>query len=483
MAEPTPPPRASGGGRRAGASSQRSWSPLVLAIVGVPALILVALGSLNPSEELAVGPRAPQSVPLVSIDLVCPTPLGPSPSISVTQADATQAGTGTGEPDGVVVGFGPDQAPLRLPIGAVVAAPTAVGPTVVAAVGTSAPGLTAMLTQDQPRAATVCEVPQADLWFTGLGAGPTHGSVIELINPDKANGVADITIFSEEGILDVPALRGIAVLGNSSTRLPLAEILPRRGQLGARVTVSRGRLGVSVTDRNDELGKGDVSTEWVPAQSAPSTSNLLLGLPDAGQHQLVITNPGADEALVSVQVLTPTAPFVPTGVAELQVPPESVGVLSVSDAVSDALGAEGPDGLGLIVAASTPVATSLRSLVTGDLSFTGPAETLERGWQLVPAVRARDRTGLVLWGGSEPATGTVRVLDSSGATMIERQVSLAALAADKVKLPAEAALVELVSGEGLAAAISVSGERGTVVVAIRRLLTSSLIPDVRPALR
>ena len=357
-------------------------------------------------------------------------------------------------------------------------------PTVVEGAGASAPGLSAMVAQEQSRAASVCAVPEPDLWFTGLGAGPTHGSVIELINPDEANGVADITIFSEEGILDVPALRGIAVLGNSSTRLSLAEILPRRGQLGARVTVSRGRLGVAVIDRNDELGEGDVSTEWVPAQSGPSTSNLLLGLPDRGQHQLVITNPGADEAVVSVQVITPTAPFVPTGVAQLQVPPESVGVLSVSDVVSDAIGAEGPDGLGLVVEASTPVVTALRSLVAGDLSFTGPAETIKQGWQLVPAVRAQDRAGLVLWGGPEPATGTVRVLDGSGATLIEREVSLAALAADKLKLPPEAAIVEVVStGGGLAAAISVSGEGGSVVVALRRVLTSSLIPDVRPALR
>ena len=481
LATPQPP---SGGVRRAGASTQRSRSPLVLAILGVPVLIISALGTLNPSEEPAAGPRAPQSAPLSSIDLVCPSPLGPSPSISVTRAEATQTGAETGEQGRVVVGAGPDQTPLSVPVGAVVSAPTAVGPTVVVGAGASAPGLSAMVAQEQPRAASVCAVPEPDLWFTGLGAGPTHGSVIELINPDEANGVADITIFSEEGILDVPALRGIAVLGNSSTRLSLAEILPRRGQLGARVTVSRGRLGVAVIDRNDELGEGDVSTEWVPAQSGPSTSNLLLGLPDVGQHQLVITNPGADEALVSVQVITPTAPFVPTGVAQLQVPPESVGVLSVSDVVSDAIGAEGPDGLGLVVEASTPVVTALRSLVAGDLSFTGPAETIEQGWQLVPAVRARDRAGLVLWGGPEPATGTVRVLDGSGATLIEREVSLAALAADKLKLPPEAAIVEVVStGGGLAAAISVSGERGSVVVALRRVLTSSLIPDVRPALR
>lgn len=487
MAEPTPQP-STGGGRRAGASTQRSWSPLVLALVGVPGLIAVALGTLNPASEPAAGPRTPQSAPLVSIDLVCPSPLGPTSSISLTQADTAQEysaqdGGGAGEPGQVVVRNGSDEVPWLVPIGTVASAAVGDGSGVVSGSGTSAPGLVASVTQDRPRAGTVCAPPEADLWFSGLGAGPTHGSVIELINPDEANGVADITIFSEEGILDVPALRGIAVPGDSSTRLSLAEIIPRRGQLGARVSVSRGRLGVSVSDLNDELGAGDVSTEWLPAQSVPATSNLLLGLPDGGQHQLVITNPGADEASVSVQVLTPSAPFIPTGVAQLQVPPESVGVLSVSDVVSEAVGAEGPDGLGLLVEASTPVATSLRSLVSGDLSFTGPAETVEQGWQLVPSVRVKDRAGLVLWGGPEPTTGTVRVLDSTGATLIEREVTLAALAADKVKLPPEAAIVELVSGDGIAAAISVSGKRGSVVVALRQVLTSSLIPDVRPSLR
>lgn len=479
-----PKPRASGG-RRAGAGTQRTWSPLVLAVVGVPVSVALVLGTLDLADLPDEQAKAPQRVPLASIDLVCPTPLGSSPSISVTQADVTPdsdapEGEGSGR---VVAGIGPDQAPMRVPIGTVVPAPRAQGPSVISGSGTSAPGLAASLTEERPRAATSCAVPESDLWFSGLGAGPTHGSVLELVNPDEANGVADITIYSEEGILDVPALRGIAVPGDSSIRLSLGEILPRRGQLAARVSVSRGRLGVSVTDRNDELGEGDVSTEWLPAQSVPSTSNLLLGLPDAGQHQLVIANPGADEAVVSVRVLTPAAPFVPTGVAQLQVPPESVGVLSLSDVISDAVGAEGPDGLGLIVEASAPVATSLRSLVAGDLSFTAPAQTLEQGWQLVPAVRSKDRALLVLWGGPEPTSGTVRLLDGSGATLVEREVTIAALAAEKVKLPPEAALVELVSGDGLAAAISLSGKRGSVVVALRQVLTSSLIPHVRPTLR
>jgi len=490
MAESQPPlqsqpnPRATGG-RRAGTGTQRTWSPLVLAVVGVPLSIALVLGTLEPAGRTDESVRTPQRVPLDRIDLVCPSPLGSAPSISVTQAEVTPAsGAPEGEGSGrVVAGVGPDQAPLRVPIGTVVGAPRAPGPSVISGSGTSAPGLAASLTENRPRAATSCAVPESDLWFSGLGAGPTHGSVIELVNPDEANGVADVTVYSEEGILDVPALRGIAVPGDSSIRLTLAEVLPRRGQLGVRVSVSRGRLGVSVTDRNDELGEGDVSTEWLPAQSTPTTGNVLLGLPDAGQHQLVITNPGADEAVVSVRVLTATAPFVPTGVAQLQVPPESVGVLSLSDVISDAVGAEGPDGLGLIVEASVPITTSLRSLVAGDLSFTGPAETLEQAWQLVPEVRSKDRALLVLWGGPESTTGTVRLLDGSGATLVEREVTIAALAADKMKLPADAALVELVSGDGLAAALSVSGKRGSVVVTLRRVPISSLIPDVRPTLR
>ncbi len=105
-----------------------------------------------------------------------------------------------------------------------------------------------------------------------------------------------------------------------------------------------------------------------------------------------MTNPGPNEAVVSLKVLTATSAFTPAGLPELQIPPESVGVFTLTDALAvaasdatkdkpkkddkldekadeKAVAQEAP--LGLLIESSQPVASSLRSVVGGDLSFSG----------------------------------------------------------------------------------------------------------------
>ena len=147
-----------------------------------------------------------------------------------------------------------------------------------------------------PLAAAPCREPIPDQWFTGVGAGAHHSSVLELVNPDAGPAVIDATLVGQDGIVDAPELRGVAVPAQGVVRINLATTIPRRDELALQVMTSRGRVVATIRDRYDQLGTGAAARDWLPGQSAPATSNLLLGLPSgAGQRSLVIANPESDE--------------------------------------------------------------------------------------------------------------------------------------------------------------------------------------------
>ncbi len=133
----------------------------------------------------------------------------------------------------------------------------------------------------------------ADQWFTAVGAGATHDSVVELVNPNAGPAIADITVRSPTGVVDVPALRGVSVPGGTSTSARPRPDRAAPGELSLEVHTSRGRLAVHVVDAYDELGTGTSGQDWLPAQPEPATTNLLLGLTGgAGERTLVAGQPG-----------------------------------------------------------------------------------------------------------------------------------------------------------------------------------------------
>lgn len=468
-------------GRRAAGRPGRRWSPVVAAVVLLPALVAVGLGTFSGPGDRALETHPPTEEPLTSVDLICPAPLADKPVLLLGHL----SDPGTAPAGEVAFGLGTVTTPLDWAAGATFeTAPTAAG--VVTARGDRAAGVAATLAERTVAAAVTCDEPSSSQWFGGLGAGPTHASELELVNPDESTAVADVTVFGEQGILDVPALRGVAVPGGSRVLLKLAELLPQRGQLAMQVTVSRGRVGVHVVDRSDELGQGDVSAEWVPSQREPQLVTVLQGLPPtSGQHKLVVTNPGPDVAQVNVRVTTTAAAFAPAGLTEVQIPPESVGVITVSDAVNTAV-ADGQDSaaiaLGLLVESTEPVAAVLRSVTDGDLSFSGSADVISQGLAPIPPSGDDDDAVMVVSGGVEPATGSLRFLDANGATVAEQPFDLASLVSASFPVPDGAALAEVTSG-GVSATLVVAGPQGTVAVPVLEPRTSTLVPDVRAVLR
>jgi len=163
---------------RAGSSGRRLDLTVVLAVLlPVTAVGLLATAGTEPVEP---EPRPPATVELTSATLGCPTGLPGAQGIRVASA-----GDAAGE-----VSIGEEQATLEAARSLQVDAPD---PAVVRAGGDLAPGLVAGRGGTTPLVATDCPRPVAEQWFTGVGAGARHSSVlgcrrVGTVNPDDGHG-------------------------------------------------------------------------------------------------------------------------------------------------------------------------------------------------------------------------------------------------------------------------------------------------------
>ena len=453
---------------------RRFGADVLLAIV-LPVVAVLALLLLDPGRDEPHG-KAPVETPLTSASVVCPNAL-PGTGLDLLGVSILGADPEAKVKGDVQVGLGSAAAPLPVRTRRVSTAAPGLGPTVVTGSGDLAPGLVAGRSQSAPLAAIDCAPPVADHWFTGVGADATHDSVIELVNPNAGQAIADITVRSPNGVLDVPALRGVSVPGNSSVQLDLGQVVPNRAELSLEVHTSRGRLAVHVVDSYDELGSGATGQDWLPAQAEPATTNVLLGLTQgAGERTLVLANPGADEVRATVTVVTPTSTFAPTGVEPVRVAPDSTAAVSLDDVLAQAA----KDGaIGLLVESDGPVTTTLRQFAGADLSLlTAPPAVAEATAVVVPAGPKH-----LLLAGAEAAGGaTVTSYSARGKQLDQQEVVLDPDAGADVALPDEAVLVTVTpQGTSVRAAVLLSGT-GTAVVPLRELVLTGLVPDVRPGL-
>ena len=451
---------------------RRFGADVLLAIV-LPVVAVLALLLLEPDRDQPQG-KPPVETPLTSASVVCPDALPGTGSdllgVTILGADPDVKVTGD-----VLVGLGSSAAPLPVRTRRVSTAPQGLGPAVVTGSGDLAPGLVAGRAQSAPLAAVDCAPPVADQWFTGVGADATHDSVIELVNPNAGPAIADITVRSPNGVIEVSALRGVSVPGNSSLQLDLGQVVPNRAELSLEVHTSRGRLAVHVVDSYDQLGSGATGQDWLPAQAEPSTTNLLLGLTrGAGERTLVLSNPGADEVRATMTVVTPTSTFAPTGVEPVRVAPDSTQAVSLDDVLAQAA----KDGaMGLLVESNGPVTTSLRQFAGADLSLLAAAPVLAGNSAVVVPAGSKH---LMLAGAGAAGGATVTSYSARGKQLDQQQVALSPDAGADLKLPDDAVLVTVTpQGTSMRAAVLLNGT-GAAVIPLRELVLTGLVPDVRP---
>ncbi|GAA4371784.1 DUF5719 family protein [Nocardioides caricicola] len=460
-------------GRRSARAKTRRVDVTVLLAVLLP---LLGLGGLALVDQDAVtDPVAPPTrTELTRATLVCPTaPADDAREVAITSAGEDVRGT-------VQVGLGDAQQPADLTSGEVTLVPDQSDAVAILGEDDAAPGLVAARFGGAEPAAVSCPDPTPVTWFTGVGAGAGHTSVLELVNPDAGTAIANVTVYGRSGVVEAERLRGVSVPGGTSVRLDLGTLVPRRDELALQVATVRGRIGAVVQDRFDGIGSAEPTADWLADQPAPATSNLLMGLaPGPGRRTLVVANGGDDEIRAEVKVVSGRSVFAPEGLPEIRVAPHSVQRISVSSVLDAAL----KDGAtGLLLDATGPVTATVRSYVRGDLSHAVPSDLVESsatallpetGGQKSVQVGGATRQGLV----------TVVARSASGEELDRTQAEISPDLGVTVKLPADTVLVTVeVERTTVSGAVMMAGDGGAAVVPLTVPATNGLIPAVRPGL-
>ncbi|WP_329522316.1 DUF5719 family protein [Spirillospora sp. NBC_01491] len=317
------------------------------------ALVLVALAALYGAASLSrPGPRAGATgqgarVPVTSALAVCPgheggrlsvqstpgTPAGTAPRGGPGRAEVTA--TGGGEPLGALVALGQGWSKDQ---------DTAKDSFAVRADGALAAGLEAEQTTHWPKgrdrglAATRCAAPGTDLWFVGPGPVAAERLELQLTNADAQPASVDVTALSGEGPLDTPDGRGTLVEPHTTRTVLLGEsaeglgdIVGTARDLALRVHATGGRVAASLRVRIG-AGKG---IDRVPVSPVPATSVIVPGVPSGeGARRLMVGVPGAEDARIRVQVITPSGSFAPHGQDILDAPAETVSAVDLENALS-----------------------------------------------------------------------------------------------------------------------------------------------------
>jgi hypothetical protein len=460
--EPTPaaPGRRTARGGRRVALDVTTVLAVLLPVLTVGGMLLVR------HHQPATERHDPVETALTSSVLVCPSAAKGAARLSLATAAQDVAGD-----VGVDEGGHEGSVPVRA--GRVSTHDAGAGAVIVRGRDDLAPGLVAARTGTDPVSVGECTEPVPDEWFTGVGAGAGHRSVLELTNPDRGPAIVDVTVYGRSGTIDVPRLRGLSVEGLGTVQVDLATTLPRRDELALHVTATRGRVGVSLLDRFDELGAGAHGQAQLLPQRAPVTSNVLLGATEGdGRQTLVLANPGADEVRATVRIVTEDSVFAPRDIEEIRLAPESVKRVSLAAVLRKTDGA-----LGVVVDSTEPVTATVRSFVGDDLSHAVavPRVTTQTA-VLVPEGPKR----LLLTGATRVGVVSVVATGADGQELDRSRTEVTPGRGQVVRLPKGAVLLTITPERAsVVGAVQVRGN-GTTVVPLRELVRSGLIPDVRP---
>jgi Family of unknown function (DUF5719) len=435
---------------------------------------LVAVGAIALVQKPPVhdNTHAPALTRLTGATVVCPTPESFAPEAWVSTASGASGDVtiGTGS-DTTTVSVSPESlTPL-----------TGTGPTVVQGSDALAPGLLGLRAGASPLTTEDCGVPSSGQWYAGVGAGPAHDSVIELVNPDSGPADADIALYGSRSFTR-PQLHGITIPAHRTVRLDLGKIAPKRQLLSAQVQVTRGRLAVHVIDSRTDLVSHKTVREWLPRQAAPGLDIELLGLPPGkGSRTLQLANPGDDVARAQVKIVTGDTTFAPAGLKTVTIRPGSTETVPLTKVLAKAL----DDGaVGVQVTADAPVVASVLTDLGTDTAVTVPDSTIHHeAATLLPVASGKGATPVTatLYVSADAAgAATVQAYGASGKQLLDQRVGQQQGHTVAVKLPKGTAFLRVTpENTDIRASVVLTGD-GASVIPLHELLTEGLVPHIQP---
>lgn len=466
MSTPAPSRRRAARARLGGAGA------LLAAVLVVAAALAVAF--TMPSGEVAAPTSHAGRVATHAVE-ACPAELADRGARPVFAAGVAPV-EGLGDSGVVRRGSSAgDGAQVDLRRGELAELPGAPGSSVLTADGSVAAGLFGFR-QDRvadagTQAVTPCSAPAPTWWFTGAGAGLDHSSRLLLTNVDQGPAVVDLTVLGPNGEVSTVGTHGLTVAPGQTKRLSLTDVAPQNDEVVVGVTAARGRVVASVADSFSPVAGGEPGLEWLDGRARPSRVVRLAGIPlHATQRTLLVANPSASEAVLTIRVAGPAGTFVPTGLEEQRVPPGAVRTIDLGRQV----GAK--DAVQVRVRSQVRVLAAVRSVVAGDTAYAPSVAPLSG-----PAVAPLSPNGgaVQVTAGALPGKVAVTAYDASGAKLATRQLDVPASATVSWSLRKGAyVVVEPLAGR-VSGAVVYRGP-GVSSVALRPLVLRYLQPAVMP---
>ncbi len=266
-----------------------------------------------------------------------------------------------------------------------------------------------------------------------------------LVNPDPVSVAVNLTFFTAAGVRSVAGARGLVVQPQSSRIVPLS-VLAGSGPAGVAVSTDSGRvlaLARPITAK---------SYGPQPAQQ-PARITSLPAVPKGSRKvTLLVTNPGAQDATVSVSGLTRTGRIQLAGAQQVSVPAQQMVRLDISKQVAQ-------EEMGLEISADRPVVASAE---IGDPTDGFQVSAAPIKSQL-NAVVPTDGSLYVMNPGAASATVQVSLSTGSGTpTMTSRIIPPGAIAVVTLQ---KGTVLHLSSGQPVAAAVGMISSKKVVVMA------------------
>jgi hypothetical protein len=324
----------------------RLVGPARLLVTALAAGGLVTLAALSPVTRAEVSGATAQSTtlePVATASLSCPGPElsgikgvedipVPARLAVATAPDSALApvqAPGTGR---VEVRSGVDVSTIETEGGVTTVDDTmATGPSEVLATGSLAPGLAA--TQEWSVAGpelrglstVACASPGADSWLLAGGGAPGRQERLILSNPGANEVTVDLQVLGRKGL--VPSPTGSTVVPAHGRVAMLVDAISGAEESPAVHVRANGGTVRAVMSDIWLAGSVPVGAETTVPTAAPSTTQVIPAYITGDSGSLRVAVPGAQQAVVSAQLLGPDGAS-PLGGA-LRVPARSTGELPV----------------------------------------------------------------------------------------------------------------------------------------------------------
>ena len=287
-------------------------------------------------------------------------------------------------------------------------------------VGHGAPVVAGSIAQSSKpvRGATAgrCAPDASATWYFAEGSTEIgYDERIVLYNPFPAEAVVRITVFTPKGPQSKTGLSEIPVHESSATAVALNDFVRVQPILGASVEVARGRV-VAWRVMLVEAGDSESASASLGVERPAETWYVPNGETRSGvRQQISILNPGPDEAIVSLSLVSGKGVVQPPKLIDFVVRPRTVKSIVVGDFLKEA--DRGVGAVSVVVRSNNEVPVVVEQTLTystGDLEGTAsevgaPASGLH--WAIAPpSTRPTAESLTILNPGTENAVASVTLV-------------------------------------------------------------------------